>query len=124
MTERVPPSSPSPNAKSRGTPDNAVQLRHVEAARVPLRHAAPSPPQLPDSIHQFAEKQSYRPHQFADTHKKVGSEIEVGDVRKTDGGRELRGGGGKTVDEVFPGRLQSFRYQRQPVDERAWRMTA
>ena len=61
---------------------------------------------------------------YQDTHKKVGSEIEVGDVRKTDGGRELRGGGGKRVDEVFPGRLQSFRYQRQPVDGRAWRMTA
>ena len=39
-----------PDAKSRGTRDNAVQLRHVESARVPLRHAAPSPPQLPDSL--------------------------------------------------------------------------
>ena len=29
--------------KSRGTRDNVVQLRHVEPARVPLRHAAPSP---------------------------------------------------------------------------------
>ena len=28
--------------------DNAGRLRHVDPARVPLRHLAPSPPQLPD----------------------------------------------------------------------------
>ena len=42
---------------------------------------------------------------------------EVRDVRKTGGGRGLRGGEGKIVDGVFPGRPQSFRYQRRPVDD-------
>ena len=32
------------------------------------------------------------------------------------GGRELRGGAGQIVDEVFPGRPQRFRYQRRPVE--------
>ena len=36
----------------------AVRLRHVEPARVPLRHAAPSPPQLTDSLHRLAKEQS------------------------------------------------------------------
>ena len=31
------------------------------------------------------------------------------------GGHGLRGGPGKRVDEVFPGRTQSFRHQRRPV---------
>ena len=31
-------------AKSRGFRDNAIRLRHVEPARVPLRHAVLSPP--------------------------------------------------------------------------------
>ena len=46
--------------KSRGTRDNAVRLRHVEPARVLLRHAAPSPPQVPDSMHRLAIEQSRR----------------------------------------------------------------
>ena len=32
-------------------------------------------------------------------------------------GRGLQGKAGKRVDVVFPGRPQSFRYQRRPVDE-------
>ena len=40
-TERSPRAQ-NPDAKSRGTRDNAVRLRDVEPARVPLRHAAPS----------------------------------------------------------------------------------
>ena len=45
------------------------------------------------------------------------------------GERGLRGGPGKRVDGVFPGRLQSFRYQRRPVDNCSpgrggWRRTA
>ena len=39
------------------------------------------------------------------------------DVRRTGGGCGLRGGAGKRVDELFPGRPQSFRYQRRPVDD-------
>ena len=39
------------------------------------------------------------------------------DVRRNGGGRGLRGGPGIRVDEVFPGRPQSFRYQRRPVDD-------
>ena len=33
------------------------------------------------------------------------------------GGRGLRGGEGKRVDGLFPGRPQSFRHQRRPVDD-------
>ena len=41
------PRAQNADAKSRGTRDNAVRLRHVEPARVPLRrHAASSPPQV------------------------------------------------------------------------------
>ena len=54
----------NPDAKSRGTRDNAVRLRHVEPARLPLRHAAPSPPQLLDSLHRLAKAQSRRPPDF------------------------------------------------------------
>ena len=39
------------------------------------------------------------------------------DVRIIGEGRGLCGGPGKRVDEVFPGRPQSFRHQRQPVDD-------
>ena len=46
-TERSPRTQ-NPDAKSRGTRDNAVRLRPVEPARVSLQHAAPSPPQVLD----------------------------------------------------------------------------
>ena len=39
------------------------------------------------------------------------------DVRRNGGRRGLCGGPGKRVDGVFPGRLQSFRHQRRPVDD-------
>ena len=39
------------------------------------------------------------------------------DVRKNGGGRGLRGGPGKRVDGVFPGRSQSLRHQRRSVDD-------
>ena len=42
---------------------------------------------------------------------------EVRDVRRNGGGRGLCGGPGKRVDGVFPGRPQSFRHQRRPVDD-------
>ena len=38
-------------------------------------------------------------------------------VRRNSGGRGLCGGPGKRVDGVFPGRPQSFRHQRRPVDD-------
>ena len=38
------------------------------------------------------------------------------DGRRTGGGRGLRGVEWKIVDGVFPGRPQSFRYQRRPAD--------
>ena len=44
---------------------------------------------------------------------------EVRDVRRIDEERGLREGTGKRVDRVFPGRPQSFRYQRRPVDDRS-----
>ena len=55
------PLAQNPDAKSRGTRDNAVRLRHVESARVPLQHAAPSPPQVLDSLHRLAKAQLRRP---------------------------------------------------------------
>ena len=41
---------------------------HVEPARVPLRHAAPSPPQVLDSLHRLAKAQSRRPPDFLSGH--------------------------------------------------------
>ena len=66
-TERSPRAQ-NPDAKSRGTRDNAVRLRHVEPARVPLRHAAPSPPKVLDSLHRLAKTQSRRPSGFLSGH--------------------------------------------------------
>ena len=42
--------------------------RHVEPVRVPLRHAAPSPPQIIDSLHRLAKAQSRRPPDFLSEH--------------------------------------------------------
>ena len=56
------------HAKSRGTRDNAVRLRNVEPARVSLRHAAPSSPQVLDSLHWLAKAQSRRPPDFLSGH--------------------------------------------------------
>ena len=47
---------------------HAVRLRHVEPARTPLRHAAPSPPQVLDSLHRLAKAQSNRPPDFLSGH--------------------------------------------------------
>ena len=66
-TERSPRAQ-NPDTKSRGTRDNAVRLRHLEPARVPLRHAAPSPPQVLDSLHRLAKAQSRRPSDFLSGH--------------------------------------------------------
>ena len=40
------PRAQNTDAKSRGTRDNAVRLRHVELARLSIRHSASSPPQV------------------------------------------------------------------------------
>ena len=66
-TERSPRAQ-NPDAKSRCTRENAVRLRHVEPARVPLRHAASSPPQVLDSLHRLAKAQSRRPPSFLSGH--------------------------------------------------------
>ena len=42
---------------------------------------------------------------------------EVRDVRRNGEGRRLCGGTRKILDGVFPGRPQSFRHQRRPVDD-------
>ena len=42
---------------------------------------------------------------------------EVRDVRRIGAGRGLLEGAGKIVDGVLPGRPQSFRHQRRPVDD-------
>ena len=39
-----------------------------EPARVPLTHAAPSPPQLPDSLHRLVNEHSRRPPYFLSGH--------------------------------------------------------
>ena len=62
-TERSPRAQ-NPDGKSRDTRDVAVRLRHVEPARLPLWHAAPSLPQLPDSLHRLAKIQLHRPPDF------------------------------------------------------------
>ena len=67
LTERSPRAQ-NPDAKSRGSRDNAVWLRHVEPARVPLRHAAPSSPQVLDSLHWLAKAQPRRPPDFLSGH--------------------------------------------------------
>ena len=54
-TERSPRAQ-NLDAKSRGTREKAVRLRHVEPVHVPIRHAALSQPQLPDSLHRFKGK--------------------------------------------------------------------
>ena len=58
------PGAQNPDAKSRGTRDNAVRLPRVEHTRVLLRHAAPSPPQVLDSLHRLAKAQARRPPDF------------------------------------------------------------
>ena len=70
-TERSPRAQ-NPYAKSRGTRDNAVRLRHVEPARVTHQHAAPSPPQVLDSLHRLAKAQSRRPPDFRSGHANEG----------------------------------------------------
>ena len=62
------PRAQNPDTQSRGTPDNTVRLRHVEPARVPSWHAAPSPPQLPDSLHRLAKKQWRQTPDFLSKH--------------------------------------------------------
>ena len=138
-TERSPRAQ-NPDAKSQDTRDQAVRLRHVESARVPLRHAAPSPPQVLYSLHRLAKAQSRRPPDFLSGHACQDGEhrgdftqkadlvcgvcgahggyetAEVRDVRRNGWERRLYGGAGKRVDGVFPGRPQSFRHQRRPVD--------
>ena len=138
------PRAQNPDAKSRGTRDNAVRLRHVDPARMPLRHVAPNPPkQVLDSLHRLAKAQSRRLPDFLSGHafiKKTGREsidftqeadldrgicdahggyetAEVRDIRRTGWGSGLCGGPGKRVDGVFPGRPQSFWHQRRPVDD-------
>ena len=55
-------------------------------------------------------------HEIGGAHR--GDETaEVRDVWRDGGGRGLCGGAGKRVDGVFPGRSQSFRHQRLPVDD-------
>ena len=66
-TERSPRAQ-NPDAKSRGTRDNAVRLRDVEPARGPLRHAAPSLPQVLDSLHRLTKGQSHRQPYFLSGH--------------------------------------------------------
>ena len=61
------PQSQNSDAKSRGTRDNAEQLRRAEPVPVPLRNAAPRPPQFSDSLHRLAEE-SRRPPDFLSGH--------------------------------------------------------
>ena len=121
------PRTQNTDAKSRGTRDNAVRLRQVEPARVPLRHAAPSPPQALDSLNWLAKAQSRRPPDFlsgyacqdgkrehrGDFTKKADlicgicgahgryETAEVRDIRRSGRGRGLCGGPGKRVDGVL-----------------------
>ena len=62
------PRAQNPETKSRGTRGNAVRLRHMEPAHVPLRSAAPSPPQVLDSLHRLAKAQSCQPPDYLSGH--------------------------------------------------------
>ena len=101
-----------------------------------------SPPQFPDSLDQLAKEQSRRPPDFLSGHAyqdRKGEHrgdftqkanlvrgicgahggyetAELRNVRRTGGGRGLRGGPVKKVDRVFSGRPHSSRHQRRPVD--------
>ena len=55
LHDRPSAQSQNPDAKSRDTRDNALRLRHVEPTRVPLLHAALSPPHVLDSLHRLAK---------------------------------------------------------------------
>ena len=68
------------------------RLRHVEPARVPLRHAAPSPSQLLDSLHQLAKAQSRRPPDFLSGHAYH---------RKVRASRRLYAGGGSCLRDLW-----------------------
>ena len=143
-TERSPRAQ-NPDAKSRDTRDNAVRLCHAEPARVPPRHAAPSPPQVLDSLHRLTNTiapTTRFPIWTRLSRREVralkrlyaggGSclrnlwrawrirDCQVRDVRRNlnnGGGHGLCGGPGKRVDGMFLGRSQSFRHQRRPVDD-------
>ena len=104
---------------------------------------APSPPKVLDSLHRLAKAKSRRPPDFLSGHAYQDGKREhrgdftqeaalvcgicgahggyetpeVRDVRRNGGGHGLCGGLGKRVDGVFPGRPQSFRHQRRPVDD-------
>ena len=54
--------------KNRGTRDKVVRLCRVEPSGLPLRHTAPSPPQVLDSLHWLAKAQSRRPPDFLSGH--------------------------------------------------------
>ena len=142
-TDRALPSSSKSGCSEPRYSNNTVRLRHVEATRVSLRHAAPSPSQLLDSLHQLAKEQSRHPPDFLSGHAYQDGKLEhrgdfkqeadlirgvccahggyesadVRDAQRIGGGRELRGGPGKRVDAAFPGRSQSLRHQRRLVDD-------
>ena len=110
---------------------------------MPRRHAAPSSPQVLDSLHRLAKAKLRRPpdllsgHAYQDRKREHRDEFtqetdlvcgicgvrggyetaKVRDVRIIDGGRGLCGGPGKRVDGVFPGRPQSFQHQRRSLDD-------
>ena len=81
-TERSPLAQ-NPDAKSRGTRDSTVRLRHVEPARVPLRHAAPSHHRfLTRCIGWRKHSRADHPSSYLDTLIKKGSEIIEATLRR------------------------------------------
>ena len=73
-TERSP-GAQNLDAKSRGTRNNYERLRHVELARVPLRHAALSPLQLTNCLHRWRKNnRTDHPTSYPYTLMKTGSE--------------------------------------------------
>ena len=117
---------------------------------MPLRHDAPRPPQLPDSLHRMAKEQSHLPPDFLSGYAYEDGKLEhrgyftqeadpVGGICGAHGGNEIAkvrdvrrtgGRGGGKVDGVFPGRPQNFQHHRRPEDdcspgrEVEWRKTA
>ena len=147
-TERSPRAQ-NPDAKSRGTRDNAVRLRHEEPAHVPLRHAAPT-----RCIGWRKHNRADHPISYLDTLLKTGSEtieatlrwrriLFAGFVARVEGTRlpkcvmsgEMVGGAGCVggqekewmgcfLDDLRAFGINSDQWTTAAQDEGEWRRTA
>ena len=109
-TERSPRAQ-NPDAKSRGTRDNAERLRHVEPAHTdhPISYLDTLSKTGSESIDATIMR-SWRRILFAGFVARRET-VEMRDVRRAGGGRGMRWGLGKRVDEVVSWRLDHWTTQ-------------